>query len=306
MHRRGAGRVGAHLPGLRAALRARRRRRARARHVPSLRGPPRRRARVAPRGHGDAAELPAHAHGGRGHRSPAVRVRLLPLPPDRRRRPRGVAGHRRARRLLRAPHGRGQGDRRPGVGPARRPLPARRPGLRRRDHPAHRAVDPFPPRPRRRVRPGHGDRGLRRVRAPLQRVLDRPRDAVAALDRAHRDDLRRPRRPRRLEHLAGLARRDGEQAVVAAAHPRGAVVVLGLPAPRQPRPRDAGRRPALPQGARGRRRRLRPARGLRRPRRRRGRRAQRRALELPLGPREDPAAHGRLALRPGAQRRTTA
>ena len=47
------------------------------------------------------------------------------------------------------------------------------------------------------------------------------------------DDLRRPRHPRRLEHLAAVEGRDGGHLVVARTDRRRAGVVLGLPAPRQ-------------------------------------------------------------------------
>ena len=46
---------------------------------------------------------------------------------------------------------------------------------------------------------------LRRVHQALPGVLARPGDPLAALHRAERDDLRRPRGDRRLEHLGGLA-----------------------------------------------------------------------------------------------------
>ena len=49
-----------------------------------------------------------------------------------------------------------------------------------------------------------------------------------------RDDLRRPRRPRRLEHLVALGRGDAREAVVGGAHHRRVHGVLDLPAPRQP------------------------------------------------------------------------
>ena len=43
---------------------------------------------------------------------------------------------------------------------------------------------------------------------PLPRVVVGPGHPLAALDGAHHDDLRRPRRPRRLEHLVALGRGD--------------------------------------------------------------------------------------------------
>ena len=49
---------------------------------------------------------------------------------------------------------------------------------------------------------GRGAQGLRGVRAPLLAGLVRPGEPVAAVHPAQRHDLRRPRHPRRLEHLA--------------------------------------------------------------------------------------------------------
>ena len=72
----------------------------------------------------------------------------------------------------------------------------------------------------------------------LPRELGRPDDPLAALHRLDGDDLRRPRRPRRLEHLRRpgsrrCARTDWwNEHIVARAG-----VLLGLPAPRQPRAR---------------------------------------------------------------------
>ena len=48
---------------------------------------------------------------------------------------------------------------------------------------------------------GRADQGLRGVHLALRGVLDRPRRALAAVDDPVVDDLRRPRRRRRLEHL---------------------------------------------------------------------------------------------------------
>ena len=76
------------------------------------------------------------------------------------------------------------------------------------------------------------------------------------------DDLRRPRRPRRLEHLAGLARGVRRARVVARPHRRRARLLLGLPAHRQPRARRARRRRAAAARQGGRRRRADP-RGVR-------------------------------------------
>ena len=56
---------------------------------------------------------------------------------------------------------------------------------------------------------GRGAEGLRGVRPPLPARLERPGEPLAALDAAERDDLRRPRHPRRLEHQLVVAPRDG-------------------------------------------------------------------------------------------------
>ena len=52
-----------------------------------------------------------------------------------------------------------------------------------------------------------GHRRLRGVHAALPRGVDRPADPLAALHRALGDDLRRPRRHRRLEHVAASGSR---------------------------------------------------------------------------------------------------
>ena len=90
-------------------------------------------------------------------------------------------------------------------GVAGRAPPARRPGLRRRGLAGDARVHPQPPRHERAAR--RAGRRLRGVHAPLPRVVVGPRHSLAALDRADRDDLRRPRRQRRLEHLLALGRR---------------------------------------------------------------------------------------------------
>ena len=61
-----------------------------------------------------------------------------------------------------------------------------------------------------------------------------------ALDGALGDDLRRPRHPRRLEHLVVVATRDPRDDVVAGAHRLRARGLLGAPAPRQPLAGRAG------------------------------------------------------------------
>ena len=90
-------------------------------------------------------------------------------------------------------------------------------------------------RPRRAAR--RRGRRLRGVRPSLPRGLGAtPRGALAALDRVERDDLRRPRRARRLEHVATPGSRRcarkpwWDERIVGALH-----VVLDLPAHRQPR-----------------------------------------------------------------------
>ena len=92
-------------------------------------------------------------------------------------------------------------------------------------------------------------RRLRGVHAAVPRGVERPGHPLAALDGAEHDDLRRPRRARRLEHLRGVGAGDARQAVVGRAHHRRVHVVLALPAPRQPRPAGAGRGGAAPRSS---------------------------------------------------------
>ena len=73
----------------------------------------------------------------------------------------------------------------------------------------------------------------------------RTRPTAGSLDPADRDDLRRPRHPRRLEHLAGVEGRHGGHRLVARAGGGRAGVVLGLPAPGQ---HDLGRAGGRPDG----------------------------------------------------------
>ncbi len=94
------------------------------------------------------------------------------------------------------------------------------------------ADEPHPGGRREARRPAGRD--LRRLRRPLPRLLERAGDPLAALDRAQRDDLRRPRRPRRLEHVDRMGHRDAREGVVAAADRRRVRELLRLPAPRQP------------------------------------------------------------------------
>ncbi len=77
-------------------------------------------------------------------------------------------------------------------------------------------------------------RRLRRVRARLPRGLERAADPLAALDGAGGDDLRRPRDPRAVEDLRGLAGDADRPGLVRAARRQRPDGLLGLPAPRQP------------------------------------------------------------------------
>ena len=146
----------------------------------------------------------------------------------------------RARRPLRA---------RPGDDPrdarelARRPAPARRPGLRRRGLAGCPREDPLGARHDR--APPRGDRDLRGVHLALPRVLGRPDDPLAVLHGLQLDGLGRPRHARRLEHLAVLGRGDEPARLVAGPRRRRLHELLGLPAPRQPLPARAGRERAL-------------------------------------------------------------
>ena len=113
----------------------------------------------------------------------------------------------------------------------RRAAAARRPGLRRRGLARRARVHPLAPRPRGAA--GRDGRRLRGVHAPVPGVVGRALHALAALDRALVDDLRRPRRPRRLEHVD----RPGSPTIrapglVGRPHRRRLHVVLDLPAPR--------------------------------------------------------------------------
>ena len=138
---------------------------------------------------------------------------------------------------------------------AGRALAARRPGVRGRGVGRDARVHPAQTRYRRGAR--RADRRLRGVHAALPRGMVGPGYPLAALDRADDDDLRRPRRARRLEHLVALGRGDATEAMVGRAHHRRVHVVLDLPAPREPlsararrgddlaaRSGRAGRRPA--------------------------------------------------------------
>ena len=95
------------------------------------------------------------------------------------------------------------------------------------------------------VPPGPADLRLRGVLPAVPRLVVRAVGALAAVDGAHGDDLRRPRRHRRLEHVARLGGGDARPGLVGRAHRRGLHVLLVLPAPRQPlAARTARRTPA--------------------------------------------------------------
>ena len=130
---------------------------------------------------------------------------------------------------------------------------ARRPGLRRRRVAGDTRVHQVASRQRRAA--GRTGRRLRGVHAALPRVVVGAGHSLAALHRTDRDDLRRPRRARRLEHLLALGRGDAARTVVGGADHRRVHVVLGLPAHRQPLAARAGRRHDLPARASSRRRR---------------------------------------------------
>ena len=86
------------------------------------------------------------------------------------------------------------------------------------------------------------DRRLRGVHPALPRGLDRPADPVAALDRAVGDDLRRPRRDRRLEHVGRVGGGDARHRLVGPARRRRLHGVHRLPALGQPAARPRSRR----------------------------------------------------------------
>ena len=183
------------------------------------------RVRLLPRGRPERAAL--HPHQGRGRPRPRARRAAHPRAADEGLGPRDVA--------------------RPGAD-------ARRPGLRRRDLARDAGVHPLEPRHQRAA--GRDRADLRGVHPPLPRVVGRAGDPLAAVHGVQRDDLRRPRRARRLEHLGGVAGGDPRHRLVGRAHRGRADVVLDLPARREPEPRRAGRGRAAREGERaGRRRR---------------------------------------------------
>ena len=103
--------------------------------------------------------------------------------------------------------------------------------------------------PRGRARDAPGGRGgvVRRVHEAVPGVVARPGGALAVRHRAERDDLRRPRDHRRLEHLGVLAADVPRSSPGGASGSQRPGLVLGLPAPGQPAPGRGGRRPAVPE-----------------------------------------------------------
>ena len=218
---RRAPRDDAHVSRPRAPLRAGLRRGARAGQPDAVHGGAGRRAGVA----GARLALPAVPGGDdrRGQEDPA-RVRLLPDVGHPRRGGQQAARRRRVAGL-RAAHGRPHRrrarrrprPRRPGALARPRAVP-RRPGVRRRDDRRDARVHRVPAQHRGPAL--DGAEGLGGVRPPLQARVVRPRQPLAALDAADGDDLRRPRHPRRLEHLRAVAPRDGGDRLVAHPHRR--------------------------------------------------------------------------------------
>ena len=93
---------------------------------------------------------------------------------------------------------------------AARARAARRPGLRRRGLARGARVHPLAPRPRGAA--GRDRRELRGVHAALPRRRGRSRTSAGCSPTVPLgDDLRRPRRPRRLEHVARLGRGDARR-----------------------------------------------------------------------------------------------
>ncbi len=246
----GPGRARAYLLRLRPPLRARPSGRPQSRHPPRVRGPPRRRTGLAAGGLGLPTQRLQHLPR-RG--AVADRVRLLsrgrasraPLQP--------AEGRGRSRARDRRPANPGAADARAtnrGVAPSA--ADARRPGVRGRGLTGDRRVRRVASRHRGAA--GHACARLRGVRAAVPRELVRAGDSLAPLHRVHGHDLRRPRRARRLEHLRGLGGGDAPDRLVGRACRGGADVLLGLPAPRQPRAGGPSRPRIAPAGEGGGRR----------------------------------------------------
>ena len=238
-----------------------------------------------------AAERDSHPR----PRRPARRLlRLLPGRASARGALRAQQGPPRGRQGVRRAAGAGErDDPRRALRVARVPLPARRPGLRRRGLSADPRKDPPTARHRHPARRG-GDR-LRGVLLAVRGVVERSADPLAVLNRLGLDAVGRPRHERRLEHLPHLVGGDAEQVLVAPPRDGRGDELLGLPAPRQPLAAGARRRRALRAGPRQRPRHGRAARV-----RRRGRHDRRRhALELLPRPRRHPGDLHGLAGRSG-------
>ena len=92
------------------------------------------------------------------------------------------------------------------------------------------------------------DRRLRGVHAAVPGGVDRPADPLAAVHDAVGDDLRRPRRHRRLEHVDRLAGGDARHRLVGSARRRRLHGLRAVPALRQPDPRHARGGAGLPGG----------------------------------------------------------
>ena len=178
---------GSDLSRRRPPLRDRRDRRARSGLGDTVRGPAGRRARLAGR-HEPAAEPDPDARSGP---PAAARVRVVPRAGDARPRPRHRP--RRPRRVRRAADPRRRGR------VAQRAPAGRRPGLRGRHVARDAGRNPPAPRPLEAAQVRGG--GLRGVHPALPRGVERAGHPLALLDRARLDDLRRPRHPRRLEHV---------------------------------------------------------------------------------------------------------
>ncbi len=152
---------------------------------------------------------------------------------------------------------------------ARRAIPApvavdRRSGVRRRGLAGDARGDPGQARYPHAT--GRGGQRRRGVHDAVPRVVGRPAGPLAAVDGPLGDDVRRPRRPRRLEHISGVGRGHARDGLVARADPGRALDVLDLPAHRQPLACRTARRPAV-GGSSGRGRRRAAAAPLRRGRR---------------------------------------
>ena len=172
------------------------------------------------------------------------------------------------------------------------------------------AIRCTPTRRRRRPRSGSGSAGtspqgregagrrLRGIHLAVLRVLDRSRGPLAAVHGADVDDLRRPRRPGRLEHLAVLAadmqaKSWWQERIVGALSSYWVYQHLGNLSPA-----ELAENELYQTGPRTRRGRRAVAPRVRRGRRPRGGRGQGRALVVPPGFRAGPAAGHRFAVRP--------